>query len=131
MRAIKSQRWSKELEDYQRTDELSENTEDDLTILLRILSMFKKPVLPSFIYETRQRMSGRRLSQSEYTLQRVVELFGQLLIQLDEAGVTHTSRDVLRYCELENISYLVLRYVNTGAGPFEEWAEELLHEGEV
>jgi hypothetical protein len=76
-------------------------------------------------------MSGRRLSQSEYAPQQVVVLFGELLIQLDEAGLTHTYRDVLRYCELENINYLVWRYVNTGAGPFEEFAEEWLHEGEV
>jgi len=76
-------------------------------------------------------MSGRRLSQSEYALQQVVVLFCELLIQLDEAGLTHTYQDVLRYCELENISYLVLRYVNTGAGPFEEWAEDWLHAGEV
>jgi hypothetical protein len=67
-------------------------------------------------------MSGQRLSQSKYALQQVVVLFGELLIQLDEAGLTHTYRDVLRYCELENINYLVLRYVNTGAGPFEEFA---------
>jgi hypothetical protein len=76
-------------------------------------------------------MSGQRLSQSENALQPVVVLFGELLIQLDEAGLTHTYRDVLRYCELENISYLVLWYMNTGAGPFEEWAEEWLHVGEV
>jgi hypothetical protein len=76
-------------------------------------------------------MSGRRLSQSEYALQRVVVLFGELLIQLVEAGLTHTYRDVIRYCELENIDYLVLRYVNTGAGPFEEWAEAWLYDGEV
>jgi hypothetical protein len=50
---------------------------------------------------------------------------------LDEAGLTSTYRDVLRYCELENIHYLVLRYVTTGAGPYEEWAEEWLHDGEV
>jgi hypothetical protein len=25
----------------------------------------------------------------------------------------------------------VLRYVNTGAGPYEEWAENWLHEGEA
>jgi hypothetical protein len=76
-------------------------------------------------------MSGARLSQSEYALQQVVVLFGELLIQLDEAGLTHTYRDVLRYCELENINYLVLRYMNTGAGPYEEFAEEWLHDGEV
>ena len=76
-------------------------------------------------------MSGARLSQSEYALQQIVVLFGELLIQLDAAGLTHTYRDVFRFCELENIGYLVLRYVNTGAGPFEEWDEEWLHEGEV
>jgi hypothetical protein len=76
-------------------------------------------------------MSGAQLSAYEYALQKVVVLFGELLIQLDKAGLTHTYRDVLRYCELENIHYLVLRYVNTGAGPYEEFAEEWLHVGEV
>jgi hypothetical protein len=76
-------------------------------------------------------MSGQRLSHSEYALQQTVVLFGELLIQLNEAGFTRTYRDVLRYCELENINYLVLRYVNTGAGQFEEFAEEWLHDGEV
>jgi len=76
-------------------------------------------------------MSGQRLSQSEYALQQVVVLFGELLIQLDEAGLTHTYCDFLRYCELDNINYLVLRYVNTGGGPFKEWAEEWLNDGEV
>jgi hypothetical protein len=76
-------------------------------------------------------MSGRHLSQSEYALQQVVVLFGELLIQLDEAGLTHTYHDVLRYCELENINFLVLRYMNTGAGPYKEWAEDWLNDGEV
>jgi hypothetical protein len=76
-------------------------------------------------------MSGRRLSQSEYALQQVVVLFGELLLQLEEAGLTCTYQDVFRFCELQNIHYLVLRYVNTGAGPFQEWAEEWLHDGEV
>jgi hypothetical protein len=76
-------------------------------------------------------MSGAHLSPYEYALHKVAMLFGELLIQLDEGGLTRTYRDVLRYCELENIQYLVLRYVNTGAGPYEEWAEEWLHEGEV
>jgi hypothetical protein len=76
-------------------------------------------------------MSGAQLSPYEYALNKVIVLFGVLLIQLDEAGLTRTYRDVLRYCELENIHYLVLRYVNTGAGPYEEWAEERLHEVEV
>jgi hypothetical protein len=76
-------------------------------------------------------MSGASLSPYEYALPKVVILFGELLIQLDEAGLTHTYRDVLRYCEFKNIQYLVLRYVNTGAGPYEEFAEKWLHNGEV
>jgi hypothetical protein len=38
---------------------------------------------------------------------------------------------VFRFCQLENIDYLVLRYLNTGALPFEQWAEEWLFDGEV
>jgi len=76
-------------------------------------------------------MSGQHLTQSGYALSRTVELFGELLSQLAEAHLTHTYRVVFRFCELENIDYLVLRYLNTGALPFEEWAEEWLHDGEV
>jgi hypothetical protein len=76
-------------------------------------------------------MSGQHLTQSEYALQRVVELFGDLLIQLEEARLTHTYQVVICFCQLENIEYLVLRYLNTGALPFEEWAEEWLFDGEV
>jgi hypothetical protein len=76
-------------------------------------------------------MSGRHLTQSEYALQQVVELFGNLLIQLEEAHLTHTYQTVFRFCQLECIDYLVLRYLNTGALPFEEWAEEWLFDGEV
>jgi hypothetical protein len=76
-------------------------------------------------------MSGQRLTQSEYALQQVVKLFGNLLFQFKEAHLTHTYRTVFRFCQLENIDYLVLRYLNTGALPFEEWAEEWLFDGEV
>jgi hypothetical protein len=37
----------------------------------------------------------------------------------------------LRYYELENINNLILRYMNTGAGRYEEWSEEWLHDDEV
>jgi len=50
---------------------------------------------------------------------------------LEEAGLTGTYHDIFRFCELENIDYLELRYLNTSALPFEEWAEEWLHIGEV
>jgi hypothetical protein len=76
-------------------------------------------------------MSGQRLTQSEYALKQVVELFGNLLMQLEEAHLTHTFQVVLRFCQLENIDYLVQRYINTGALPFAEWAEEWLFDGEV
>jgi hypothetical protein len=76
-------------------------------------------------------MSGQHLTQSEYALQQVVELFGNLLFQLEEAHLTHTYQTVFRFCQLENIDYLVLRYLNTGALPFEEWAEAWLFDGEA
>jgi len=76
-------------------------------------------------------MSGRHLTQSEYALQKAVELFGDLLYQLDEECLTHTYQEVFRFCQLQNIDYLVLRYFNTGALTFQQWAEEWLHEGEV
>jgi hypothetical protein len=65
-------------------------------------------------------MSGQHLTQSKYALQQVVELFGNLLIQLEEAHLTHIYQTVFRFCELENIDFLVLRYLNTGALPIEE-----------
>jgi hypothetical protein len=63
-------------------------------------------------------MSGRHLTQSEYALQQVVVLFGELLSQLAEASLTHIYEVVFRFCELENNDYLVLMYLNTGAPPF-------------
>ena len=76
-------------------------------------------------------MSGQHLTQSEYALQQVVELFGNLLIQLEEAHLTHTYQTVFRFCKLKYIDCLVLRYLNTGQPPFEEWAEEWLFDGDV
>jgi hypothetical protein len=37
---------------------------------------------------------------------------------------------VFRFCDLENIEYLVLRYLNTGTLPCEEFSEEWLFDGE-
>jgi hypothetical protein len=50
---------------------------------------------------------------------------------LAEADLTHTYQVVFRFCELEDIDFLVLRYFNTSAPPFEEWAVEWLYNGEV
>jgi len=53
-------------------------------------------------------------------------------IQLDEAGLTHTYCDVLRCLANSRISTTCVGGMwNTGAGPYEEWAEEWLHDGEV
>jgi hypothetical protein len=58
-------------------------------------------------------------------------LFGELLSQLEEARLTHTYQMVFHFCKLENMNYLVLKYLNTGAPPFEEFAEKWMHDGEV
>jgi hypothetical protein len=50
---------------------------------------------------------------------------------VDEAGLTRTYQDILHFGMLENIDYLVLRYLNTGASKFEKWLEDWLHDGEV
>jgi len=69
-------------------------------------------------------MPGHRYTQSEYALQQVVETIGNLLFTLEEQHLTHTYRVVYRFRELENIDYLVLRYLRTGLLPFEEISED-------
>jgi hypothetical protein len=54
-----------------------------------------------------------------------------LLSELEEHRLTHIDPVVFLFCQLENIDYLVLRYINTGALPFEEFSEEWLFDGEV
>jgi len=76
-------------------------------------------------------MPGHRLTQSEYALQQVVEHFSNLLFSLDNQHLTHTCRGVFHFRELEGVDYLVLRYLNTGALPFEEFSEDWLFDGEV
>jgi len=76
-------------------------------------------------------MPAHRLTQSEYALQQVVEHFGNFLFSLEKHYLTHTYRVVFRFCELKNVNCLVLRYLNTGTVPFEEFSEEWLFDGEV
>jgi len=76
-------------------------------------------------------MPGHRYTHSEYSLQQVVELFGTLLFCLHKHNSTHTYRVVFRFAQLENIDYLVLRYMNTGLLPFEEFSEDLLFDEEA
>jgi hypothetical protein len=76
-------------------------------------------------------MPGHRYPPAEYALQKKVESFCRLLFELEEHRLTHVYAVVLRFCQLQNIDYLVLRYVNTGALPFEEYSEEWLFACEV
>jgi hypothetical protein len=76
-------------------------------------------------------MPGHRYTPAEYALQQKVESFGRLLRMLEEHHLTHIYAVVLLFCQLENIDYLVLRYLNTGALPFEEFSEEWLFDGDV
>jgi len=76
-------------------------------------------------------MSSRHLKQSEYALQQVVLLSGEVVSQLAEARFTHTYKVVFWFCDLKNIDYLVVWYLNIGAPPFEGWVEEWLLDGEI
>jgi len=76
-------------------------------------------------------MPRHRYTPAEYALSKVVESFGYLLFALAEHHLTHTDAVVFRFCKLENIDYLVLRYLNPGASPFEEYSEEWLDDAEV
>jgi len=69
-------------------------------------------------------MPGHQYTHSEYALHQVVELFGNLLFSLEERRLFHTYNLVFRFCELENIDYLVWRYLRTGLLPLEEFSEE-------
>jgi len=69
-------------------------------------------------------MPGHRYTQSEYVLQQVVESFGRLLYSLEEHHLHHTYRVVYHFYELENIDYLVLKYLRTGLLPIEEFSED-------
>ena len=69
-------------------------------------------------------MPGHKYTHAKYALIQVVETFGNLLFTLQEQGLTHTYSVVFRFVQLENIDYLVLRYLNTGLLPLEEFSEE-------
>jgi len=69
-------------------------------------------------------MPGHKYTQCEYALNWVVELFGTVLFTLEEQRLYHTYDQVYRFGVLENIEYLVLRYLRQGLLPFEEFSEE-------
>jgi hypothetical protein len=76
-------------------------------------------------------MPGHYYTQAEYALQRVVDSFGNLLFEMADNRLTHTDAVVFRFCQLESIDFLVLRYLNTGALPFKEFFEEWLYDDKV
>jgi hypothetical protein len=76
-------------------------------------------------------MSGHEFTPAEYAVQRVVESFGNFLFELAEHCLTHTYAVVFRFCQLESIDFLVLRYLNTGALPYEEFSKEWLFNREA
>jgi len=76
-------------------------------------------------------MPGHRYTHAEYALQQVVELFGNLVFALHEHNLFHTYCVVFRFVQLENIDYVVLRYLNTGLLPFEGFSEDLLFDEET
>jgi hypothetical protein len=92
--------------------------------------MYSK-LLPSFTHTTGPFLPGPQYTETEYALQRVVESFGNLLSELAEHHSTRTYTVVCRFCQLENINYLELRYLNTGALPFKEYSEEWLFDNEA
>jgi hypothetical protein len=80
----------------------NQNTEEDLEILLRIRWIITHLQVRLLLYTCviKQCMSGQPLSSYECAVQQCFVLFGELHIQLETAGLTHTYRDILRFCEL-------------------------------
>jgi len=76
-------------------------------------------------------MPGHRYTHYEYALQQTVELFGTLLYTLHEHNLHHTYRVVFLFLQLENLDYLVLRYLNTGLLPFEEFSGDQSFDEEI
>jgi len=76
-------------------------------------------------------MPGHHYTPAEHVLQKKVESFGNLLFRLEEHRLTNIYQVVFLFCEYENIGFLVLRYLNTSALPFEEYSEEWLFDEEV
>jgi hypothetical protein len=76
-------------------------------------------------------MPGHQYTPAEYALQQKIESFCRLYFELEEHSVIHIYALALRFCQLEKIDYLVLRYLNMCALHFEEYSEKQLFDGEV
>jgi hypothetical protein len=69
-------------------------------------------------------MSSWKPSHSQYTHQRVIGTFGDLITYHNEQGVTHISQVHSYSASIEGVGYDMHRYITTGALPYEEWSEE-------
>jgi hypothetical protein len=78
-----------------------------------------------------QHMPAQYMSPAEFAMQCLVKNFGNLPFTLEEHCLTLIYCVVYDFCELVNFDYLVLRYLNTNAVPYKEFAKEWVHEGEV
>jgi hypothetical protein len=56
-------------------------------------------------------MSGEYLIQYEYALQKIVESFGDLLSQLEEAHLTHPYQVVFSFCQVSEHQRTTIRGV--------------------
>jgi len=74
-------------------------------------------------------MSEHHYTPAEYAMQQIVKSLGNLIYQLEEARLTLTYWVVFHFCDQENIEYPVLRLLNIGALPFEEFTMDLLFDG--
>jgi len=107
----------------QQSTVTNQNTKDNLKILFRIVSTLQS-LLHSYIHVTAHCMPAQQYTSAEYALQLIVNSLGNLLFQLEDHHSTNTNHVVIQLCELENIDYLVLQYLHTGALRFEEFSEE-------
>jgi len=64
-------------------------------------------------------------------LQKIAHSVGNLLFELDAHHVTHTYTVVFHFCQLENIDFLVLRYLNTSVLLLDGFSEEWLFDEEL
>jgi hypothetical protein len=76
-------------------------------------------------------MPGHPYTPAQYALQRVVKRFSNLLFEFAQHHLTNTYAVVFCFCQFENIDSLVLRYLDTGAIPFEGFSEERVFDHEV
>jgi hypothetical protein len=76
-------------------------------------------------------MPGHQYTQSEYTLQNIVEAFSNVLLSFELQRLTHTNRVAFGFAKWEGIDYVILQYLLTGMLPVEEFSEEWWFDGEI